>query len=131
MADLGLSDKETKRVMAEADFNGDGEIGYEEFIPLAVDLVQTMYAKLEAEQARAADEAAAREEAQNYLLHGMTKEEVPPARRRDASNRHATRRVKPPRHAQRAAAAALRAAAARRPPLTRFGSAACARRWRA
>ena len=76
MADLGLGDKETKRVMAEADFNGDGEIGYEEFIPLAVDLVQTMYAKMEAEAARMADDAEAREEAQNYLLHGMTKEEV-------------------------------------------------------
>jgi Ca2+-binding EF-hand superfamily protein len=40
MADLGLSDREVKRVMAEADFNDDGEISYAEFIPLAVDLVQ-------------------------------------------------------------------------------------------
>ena len=75
MADLGLSDRETKRIMAEADFDDNGEISYGEFIPLAVDLVQTMYAKMEAEAAKAADEEAAREEAKNYL-HGMTKEEV-------------------------------------------------------
>ena len=76
MADIGLSDREVKRVMAEADFNDDGEVSYEEFVPLAVDLVQTMYAKMEAEAQRAAEEEEAREEAKNYLLHGMTKEEV-------------------------------------------------------
>ena len=76
MADLGLTDRETKRVMAEADFDGNGEISYNEFIPLAVDLVQSMYAKMEMEQARAQEEDEAREEAKNYLLHGMTKEEV-------------------------------------------------------
>ena len=76
MADLGLSDRETKRVMAEADFDGNGEISYAEFIPLAVDLVQSMYAKMEMEAAKAKEEDEAREEAKNYLLHGMTKEEV-------------------------------------------------------
>merc|ERR1719198_355292 len=35
-----------------------------------------MYAKMEAEAQRAADEDEAREEAKNYLLHGMTKEDV-------------------------------------------------------
>merc|ERR1719198_1556040 len=35
-----------------------------------------MYAKMEAEAQRAADEDEAREEAKNYLLHGMTKEQV-------------------------------------------------------
>ena len=49
--DIGLSEKEAKRVMAEADFNNDGEIEYAEFIPLAVELVQAMYAKMEAEDA--------------------------------------------------------------------------------
>ena len=33
-------------------------------------------AKMEMEQARAQEEDDAREEAKNYLLHGMTKEEV-------------------------------------------------------
>jgi len=76
MADLGLSEREVKRVMAEADFNDDGEISYQEFIPLAVDLVQSMYAKMEVEAAAAEAEEDAREEAKNYLLHGMTKEQV-------------------------------------------------------
>jgi len=76
MADLGLSDVETKRVMAEADCNEDGEISYDEFIPLAVDLVQTMYAKMETQEARKMAEDEAREEAKAYLLHGMSKDEV-------------------------------------------------------
>ena len=76
MADLGLPDRETKRVMAEADMDGDGTISYREFIPLAVDLVQSMYAKLEAEMARGREEEEAREEAKQFLLHGMTKEQV-------------------------------------------------------
>jgi len=74
--DLGLSERELKRVMAEADFDGNGEISYEEFIPLAIDLVQSMYAKMEAEAERKQEEDQARAEAKNYLLHGMTKEEV-------------------------------------------------------
>ena len=74
--DLGLSDKEMKRIMAEADFDGNGEISYDEFIPLAVELVQSMYAKMDAAASRQAEEDQARIDAQNYLLHGMTKEEV-------------------------------------------------------
>ena len=74
--DLGLGDRELKRVMAEADFDGNGEISYEEFIPLAIDLVQSMYAKIEAESDRKQEEDAAREEAKHHLLHGMTKEQV-------------------------------------------------------
>lgn len=76
MADLGLSDVETKRVMAEADCNADGEISYDEFIPLAVEMVQTMYAKMETQEARKMAEDEAREEAKYYLLHGMSKDEV-------------------------------------------------------
>jgi len=76
MADLGLSDRERKLVMAEADMDGNGEISYNEFIPLAVDLVHTMYAKMDQEEAKAAMEDEAREEAKNYLLHGMTKDQV-------------------------------------------------------
>ena len=83
MCDLGLSDKEARRVMGEADFNEDGEISYEEFIPLAVELVGSMYAKMEAEYARQHDEDEAREEAHNYLLHGMTKQQV-----RDCTRNH-------------------------------------------
>lgn len=75
-AELQLSDREVKRVLAEADTNGDGEVSYEEFIPIGVEIVHNIYAKNEMEAARAAEEDAAREEAQLYLVHGMTKEQV-------------------------------------------------------
>jgi len=76
MADLGLSETEVKRVMAEADVNGDGEITYAEFVPLAVDLVQAMYAKAEAAQDLAAEEAEAAQAATEFMLHGMSREEL-------------------------------------------------------
>ena len=76
MADLGLTDTEIKRVMAEADVNGDGEVGYHEFVPLAVDLVQALYAKAEAAQQLAEEEERAAEAASEFMLHGMTREEL-------------------------------------------------------
>ena len=95
MADLGLSDREVKRVMAEADINNDGGVSYEEFIPLAIELIMSMYAKMEIEAQREAEENQAREEAQNYLLHGMTKEQVRArACQREASS--GDRRALPP-----------------------------------
>jgi hypothetical protein len=78
-ADLGLSQNELKLVMREADVNSDGEISYEEFVPLAVDLVTSLYAKMEADAEKASDEEAARNMAETHLLHGMTKEQVPTA----------------------------------------------------
>jgi len=76
MADLGLPEKEARKILAEADMDGNGEISYEEFVPLAVDLVHAMYARMDAEEASAEEEAQAREEAKNYLVHGMNQEEV-------------------------------------------------------
>ena len=76
MADLGLSESEVKNVMAEADVNGDGEITYAEFVPLAVDLVQALYAKAEAANDLAADEEEAKEAATEFMLHGMSREEL-------------------------------------------------------
>lgn len=53
-ADLGLSKNEVKMLLAEADENMDGGISYQEFVPLAVETVQTMrlkqrYAEVEAD----------------------------------------------------------------------------------
>jgi Ca2+-binding EF-hand superfamily protein len=76
MADLGLSDKMLRQVMLEADYDGNGEITYDEFLPVAIDLVYDMYAKMDAEAERAADEEDAREEAAALLVHGMSKEQV-------------------------------------------------------
>ena len=38
--DLGLNKAQIRTVMMEADVSGDGVIDYEEFVPIAVDLVQ-------------------------------------------------------------------------------------------
>jgi Ca2+-binding EF-hand superfamily protein len=75
MADLGLSSAEAKLVMCEADFNDDGEISYAEFIPLAIDLIQAMYARMEAEAKARAEEAAVAERAYE-LVHGLGREQV-------------------------------------------------------
>ena len=76
MADLGLSDREVSRVLAEADVNDDGVIDYAEFVPLAVDLVQGLYARADAQLEADETEHAAREQAQQYMLHGMTKAQL-------------------------------------------------------
>jgi len=75
-ADLKLSDREVKRVLAEADVDGNGTISYEEFLPLGVDLIMALYARSDAEMMKTMEENEARNEAIQYLFHGMTKEEV-------------------------------------------------------
>ena len=82
--DLGLSTNEMKRVIAEFDVNQDGVIEYAEFVPLAVDLIQGIYARLDAADAAAAEgeEAeAARKRIQDQLLadvsvHGASKDQL-------------------------------------------------------
>ena len=44
-ASLGLSGAELKLLLAEADENSDGQITYQEFVPLAVEVIQTMRLK--------------------------------------------------------------------------------------
>jgi len=75
-ADLGLGPRELKLVMMDADVNGDGEISYAEFVPLAVDLVTSMYAKMEADADKATEEDEARAAAEAHLVHGLSKDEV-------------------------------------------------------
>lgn len=73
---MGITQKDLKKLYAVADIDGDGTISFEEFVPLAVEMVYNMYAKMDAEEAAAQMEDAARKEAQDYLVHGMTQEEV-------------------------------------------------------
>ncbi|KAJ1627192.1 hypothetical protein T492DRAFT_1026734 [Pavlovales sp. CCMP2436] len=73
-ANMGLSPKEVKRILAEADENEDGRIEYTEFIPIAIDLVQAMYAKIDAATEKESLNAAAREAAEVHMLHGMPRE---------------------------------------------------------
>uniref|UniRef100_A0A7S2MDC7 EF-hand domain-containing protein n=1 Tax=Haptolina brevifila TaxID=156173 RepID=A0A7S2MDC7_9EUKA len=71
-ADLGLSEKDALQLFAEVDMDASGEISYQEFIPLAVDMIQSMYARMDAAEM----EEEALEDARQFLLHGMGKEQV-------------------------------------------------------
>jgi len=75
-ADLGLSNSEIRRVLAEADEDEDGMINYHEFVPVAVQVLQGYHARKHAMEHRDKDEENARELAMDYLLHGMTREEL-------------------------------------------------------
>ena len=44
-ADLGLNRAELQLLMQEADEDGDGTISYEEFMPIAIDLVASFKAR--------------------------------------------------------------------------------------
>jgi len=69
---LDFPPDEINRFLAEADMNADGMIEYEEFIPLAIQIIQGMYAKNRLEQHVANVEA----QAEDILVHGMSKEEL-------------------------------------------------------
>jgi len=63
---------EIYRFLAEADMNEDGMIEYEEFIPLALQIVQGMYAKKRLEQHVADID----QHAEDLLVHGMSRDEL-------------------------------------------------------
>jgi len=63
---------EIYRFLAEADMNEDGMIEYEEFIPLALQIVQGMYAKKRLEQHITDVD----QHAEDLLVHGMSREEL-------------------------------------------------------
>ena len=44
-ADLGIEAHELRLVMAEADDNDDGVIDYDEFVPIAIDLIKAFKAR--------------------------------------------------------------------------------------
>lgn len=60
------------RFLAEADMNDDGMIEYKEFIPLALEIIQGMYAKKKLEQHMSSVE----QHAEDLLVHGMSREEL-------------------------------------------------------
>ena len=73
---LPLGDKDIAFIMAEADENQDGVIEYREFVPLAVDLIESIYAKTTAQMAVAQADEDAHEAAVSSLLNGMSREEL-------------------------------------------------------
>ena len=73
---LGLSKKEIDKIYADADENEDGCIEYKEFVPLMVDIIGAQQAKALAHDAKLEDEAAAREEVELLLLHGLSRDDL-------------------------------------------------------
>ena len=67
---------DVRLLMAEVDADGDGRIAYHEFVPLAVDLLETLMAarKHDAAQEERKEEAAKKAEA--FLFHGLSKEQL-------------------------------------------------------
>ena len=60
----------------EADKDDSGNISYDEFLPVGVDLIMALYARQDAEMSKEALENEARKKALDFLYHGMTKEQV-------------------------------------------------------
>jgi len=73
---LPLTEKDLTFIVAEVDENQDGVIEYKEFVPLAVDLIESMYAKTTAQIAVAEADAEAHEAALSSLLDGMSQEDL-------------------------------------------------------
>mmetsp|Transcript_47811 Transcript_47811/g.104080 ORF Transcript_47811/g.104080 Transcript_47811/m.104080 type:complete len:430 (-) Transcript_47811:288-1577(-) len=69
---LDFPPDEVLRFLAEADMNADGMVEYEEFIPLALQIIQGMYAKKRLEQHIVDVD----EHSQNLLVHGMSRDEL-------------------------------------------------------
>jgi Ca2+-binding EF-hand superfamily protein len=74
-ATLHLSKRDVRRLWAEADLDHDGRIVYGEFVPLAVDIIQSIYATMETAAEADEREEKAVEESMS-LLHGMPQEEL-------------------------------------------------------
>lgn len=75
-AALGLSRKDIRIIMEEADEDGDGMISYSEFVSVATEVLQAVRAK-----AKAFEDAAARNDAQlaqseEILINGMSQDEL-------------------------------------------------------
>lgn len=74
--ELGIKMGDLRALMAAADENADGLIEYHEFVPLAIELLQTIYAKQRAAAEAASRAAEAAEASQAFLLYGMSQEEL-------------------------------------------------------
>ncbi|GMH75896.1 hypothetical protein TrLO_g14911 [Triparma laevis f. longispina] len=66
-ADLGIEAHELRLVMAEADDNDDGVIDYDEFVPIAIDLIQAFKARAHARRKQQDQDAYVDEEALKML----------------------------------------------------------------
>mmetsp|Transcript_22818 Transcript_22818/g.63087 ORF Transcript_22818/g.63087 Transcript_22818/m.63087 type:complete len:483 (+) Transcript_22818:400-1848(+) len=75
-ANLNLNDQQLRQILAEADENEDNVIQYREFLPIMVDVLQSLKAKQQARALQEENESVALGEGEMYLLHGLPKEEM-------------------------------------------------------
>ena len=70
--EFSLTESDIKYIMAEADTDMNGQIEFGEFIPLALEVFESLYAKTEIHR----QQEAAFLEAEELLLHGLSQEEL-------------------------------------------------------
>jgi len=80
-SELGLSAADSARlaqeILSNIDVNGDGQVQRSEFMPLAMDILQTMLEEAEAQpDGDANGDEDLIQEAQNILVHGMSEQEL-------------------------------------------------------
>eukprot|EP00658_Telonema_sp_P-2_P012343 TRINITY_DN14704_c0_g2_i2.p1 TRINITY_DN14704_c0_g2~~TRINITY_DN14704_c0_g2_i2.p1 ORF type:complete len:413 (-),score=155.79 TRINITY_DN14704_c0_g2_i2:119-1222(-) len=73
---LNLSRSSVRRIMEQADINDDGMIEFEEFVPVMVDIIQSMQAIESSAALKEEEDAAAWDAARRWVLEGMTVEAV-------------------------------------------------------
>ena len=73
-ASLGLSSSEVKLLLSEADENADGCVSYQEFVPLAVEVVQTM--RLKARYDEYEEEVSEEYRSAAMMIVGLSADEV-------------------------------------------------------
>jgi len=74
-ADLGLSRRDVAFILAEADVSGDNVVQYAEFVPIAVDVIQSLRLRAQLAKEVAASEESATDEAVT-TLYGMERGEL-------------------------------------------------------
>ena len=75
-SELKLQVADLRQIMMLADENDDGLIEYHEFVPVALELLQTMYAKMRHAQQQAKRQSRAADAAQDFLLNGLTRAQL-------------------------------------------------------
>ncbi|KAJ9511030.1 hypothetical protein QJQ45_002874 [Haematococcus lacustris] len=75
-ANMNITDRQMREVLAEADENEDDVIQYKEFLPVMVDILQSIKAKGQAQALMQDVEHLVRDEVETVLLHGLPQEEL-------------------------------------------------------
>ena len=75
-SELNITVADLRQLMVLADENSDGLIEYHEFVPIALELLQTMYAKMRHAQQERMRQTKAADAASDFLLNGLTRAQL-------------------------------------------------------